>query len=215
MKKLIFITALALTTIVSTSIAQDHFAVGLKAGYTSTQYTTNNLSNPTHPSFNSVRNDARGGYVLGGYARIKLIGNVSFQPEMYFAKKSGLASYSLNNVSQGEQGIDLYSWDIPLLANLTILDLKIVKVYGITGPVLSFVTKNASDVSLQNISSKDDVSKANWGYQLGAGVQAWKLTLDARYEWGLNNVSNGLSNIDFERKGNMLTISLGYRLFGL
>ncbi len=215
MKKSILISALALTLLFSSAIAQDRIALGLKLGYTSTQYTTNNLTKPLSPTFDGVRNDARNGYLIGAYGRIKLFGNVSFQPEMYFAKKSGLAKYTLGNVSLGDQNIDIYTWDIPLLANLTILDLKLAKIYGITGPVVSFVSKNGTNVSLPTISGKDDVTKANWGYQLGAGLQVWKLTLDARYEWGLNNISNGLSNVDFERKGNMLTIGLGYRLFGI
>ncbi len=56
----------------------------------------------------------------------------------------------------------------------------------------------------------------SWGYQLGAGVEVWKFGVDARYEWGLNNVSEGkIKDAEFTRKSNMFTLALTYRIFGL
>jgi hypothetical protein len=212
MKKLL-ITAIILVTAV-TVWSQDHFALGLKGGFTSTQYTTDNLTSPSL-TFSGVAADAKSGYLIGGYARFRLIGNLTFQPELYFAKKSGQTSYTPTTGASYTQDITYYSWDVPLLVNLTLLDLKVARIYGITGPSMSFMTKNSTEDINGN---SDDANKAVWGFQLGGGVEVWRLSLDCRYEWGLSNVSSGysgLNNVDFNRKGNMLTFALGFKLIGL
>lgn len=212
MKKVLIIAAMALGSGL-TATAQEHFQLGLKAGFTSTQYTTDNIkSDIKWPNYQGMKDDAKSGYLIGAYSRIKLIGNVSLQPELYYAKKSGEAKYNTGS-SEGTitQDIDIHTWDVPILVNFNLIDLKVAKLYGLTGPVVSFKAKNGTSLSGYG---KDDVKKATWAYQLGAGLEVWKFNLDARYEWGLSNVSDGLSDVEFERKSNMLTLALSYRLFG-
>jgi hypothetical protein len=211
MKKIVLLTA---AIFVSLGIfAQDRFAFGLKTGFTSTQYTTENVKSSEWPDFSVMKEDAKSGFMAGAYLRFKLLGNVSLQPEVYYAVKKGKTIYALDagEVTTEAQTVDIRSWNIPVLAHFNIIDLKVAKLYGVTGPVLSFVTKDATKIPTYG---SEDVKKANWGYQLGGGLEVWKLSLDARYEWGLNNVSEGFNDISFERKSNMLTFSLGYRLFG-
>jgi len=216
MTKRILISAMAVFAITFMAKAQDSFQVGLKAGLTSTQYTTEDVkfAVPEEPDFNSVTNDAKGGYLLGAYARLKLFGNISFQPELYYAQKSGDVTYSTSDGNLNQE-VKMHTWDIPLLAHIKILDLKVTNIYVLTGPVLSFNAKDASDFPDLTSDVKDDVNKAVWAYQLGAGVEAWRLNFDVRYEWGLSNVSDGISDIEFSRKSDMLTLAVSYRLFGL
>ena len=207
---------LIVTSMTMIAWSQDHIAIGLKIGTTSTQYTTDNLKTPTDVTFQGIKKDAKTGLLFGAYAKIKLIGNLSLQPEMYYAKKSGNVSYDVEGDEIYKQDVTYHTWDIPILANFTLIDLKVAQIYGITGPVMSFVTKNAT--SLPELDVKDDAKKATWGYQLGGGVNVWKFGLDARYEWGLSNMSDGLSGVSdvkFNRKSKMLTISLSYKLFGI
>lgn len=221
MKKTV-ITLLVLSLTIA-SWSQDKFALGLKLGTTSTQYTTDNLD-PLNSglTFNGVKNDAKTGLLFGAFARIKLLGNVSLQPELYYAKKSGKVSYDILNEDISAQNITYRTWDIPILANFNLIDLKVAKVYGLAGPVMSFVAENVTTLpklttDIENV--KDESKKATWGFQLGGGLEVWKLSLDARYEWGLSNMSDGLDSdvtaVGFNRKSKMLTISLGYKLFGL
>jgi hypothetical protein len=214
MKKLI-ITAIILIAAAS-AWSQDHFALGLKGGFTSTHYTTDNLTSPPSVDFSDIAADAKSGYLIGAYARLRLIGNLTFQPELYYAKKSGQTNYTTTAGDNYTQNINYYSWDIPLLVNFNLIDLKVVKLYALTGPSMSFITKNSTAVTGTN--GSDDANKASWGYQLGGGVEVWRLSLDCRYEWGLSNVStgySGLNNVEFDRKGNMLTFALGFKLIGL
>ncbi len=194
MKKIILVIALIIG-IVSTSKAQDKFAIGLKAGFNSTKINLSSI-----PTGTEIKNEAKGGFLFGAYGRLKLIGNLSFQPEIYYTKKQ--TQYTFTEFDQTATfNSDIKSWDVPLLANLTLLDLKVAHVYGLAGPVASFI-------------SKDDLKameNANWTFQAGIGAQVWKLSADVRYEWGMKDIST----VEFGQKTNVLTFSIGYRLFGL
>jgi opacity protein-like surface antigen len=211
MKKTIILAAAILMSL--GTFAQDRFAFGLKTGFTSTQYTTDNIKSSQWPDFSVMKEDAKAGFMAGAFLRFKLLGNVSLQPEVYYAVKKGTTLYALDagEVNTAAQTVDIRSWNIPVLAHFNIIDLNVAKIYGVTGPVISFVTSDATKIPTYG---SEDVKKANWGYQLGGGLEVWKLSLDARYEWGLNNVSEGFNDVSFERKSNMLIFSLGFRLIG-
>lgn len=218
MKKLILILSI-ISGIVLTTNAQSHFQLGLKLGYNSTSFNTDNgssiLSGLEGYNFSKVRDDFRSGYLIGAYSRIGLIGNLSLQPEFYFTKKSGVTDFYLNSggtdVAVSEK-VSYYSWDLPILAHLKVVDLKIFNLYGVAGPVASFKVNDKSMFSsLNNDLSNDKLRSTNWNFQLGAGVEVWKLNLDVRYEWGLNDVSK----TQLERKSNALMFTLGYRFIGL
>lgn len=189
MKK--FLLLFIITGIVATVSAQDHFAVGLKAGFNSTKLNLSDI-----PTGDQIKSEAKSGFLFGAYARLKLIGNLSFQPELYYAKKQ-------TQVTEGgfSSNADIKTWDVPLLAHLQVLDLKVASIYGVAGPVASFITK----------SDLQDLKNANWTFQAGVGAQVWKLSADVRYEWGMTDISKA----DIGAKTNVLTFTIGYKLFGI
>ena len=206
MKKLLLLSALVLTLCV-TSVSAQRIAVGLKAGMVSTQFTTDGIS----PTFKGIKDDAKNSFLVGAYGRLKLFGDLSLQPELYYAQKKGTVVYEMVDGATVGQDISINTWNIPILAHFSLIDLKLLRVYAVTGPAVSFLTSNTE--SLLNHDIKDKTS--SWGYQLGGGLEVWKLGVDARYEWGLNNVSDGFEGMAFDRKSNMFTLSLTYRIFGL
>jgi hypothetical protein len=214
MKKTLLMMAIGFG-IASVAVAQDGdgFQIGAKAGFTSTQYTTDDIKSGdiSAPDWSVAKEDAKGGYLLGGYMRMKLIGNLSLQPEFYYAKKTGTSQYKSTDDQTINQDLTMYTWNIPVLAHLAIIDLNKVNVYGITGPVWTFNANNDNSASF-----KEDMKKGSWAYQLGAGVDLWRWNFDVRYEWGLSNVSDGAKGLDdyqFDKKSDMLTFAVGYRLF--
>ncbi|MBN2742542.1 MAG: PorT family protein [Marinilabiliaceae bacterium] len=209
MKKKMFILAAVAMLASVASLQAQRLAFGLKAGYSSTQFTTDNLSIPT---VSGIKDDAGNGYLVGAFARVKLFGDLSLQPELYYAKKKGEATYTFAAGTETQE-IDINSWNIPLLAHFSLIDLKLLRVYAVTGPVVSILSSNTS--VLLNQSYKESAKSSNWGYQLGGGVEVWKIGVDARYEWGLNNVAEGTDGVTFDRKSNMFTLALTYRIFGL
>lgn len=198
-KKLLFI-AFILTLATYTS-AQDRISIGLKTGFNSTKI---NLSNV--PSGSDIKSEAKGGFLFGAYGKFRLFGNFSIQPELYYAKKTTEMAITEGDVQYPNSDNTFHTWDVPILANLQLLDLKVIKVYGIAGPVASFIANTTTDLP-----EWDEFKSTNWTFQAGGGVEIWRLTADVRYEWGISD----LSKLDIGQKTNVLTFSIGYKLFGI
>ena len=206
MKKLIVITALL--GIIATTNAQDRIAVGLKAGFNSTKVKISDFS--SSENLDDIKNNAKGGFLFGAYGKLRLIGALSFQPEIYYAKKSSEMKVYYEGDPLLTSSNTFHTWDIPLLANLQLLDLSVVKIYGVAGPVASIISKTKTDLPTELESYK----KSNWTFQAGAGVEFWRLTADVRYEWGLSDISD-LADYNIGQKTDVLTFSVGFKLLGL
>ncbi|MCU4176920.1 porin family protein [Carboxylicivirga sp. N1Y90] len=203
MKKVFIL--IALVAFIANTSAQDRIAVGLKAGFNSTSINLSNI-----PTGDEVKNEAKSGFLFGAYGRLRLLGGLSFQPEIYYAKKN--SQYSINNGTTVTGNGTFHTWDIPLLANLQIIDLKVARIYGVAGPVASLMSKTSFDdvIGLE----KSDFKSTNWTLQAGAGVEFWRLTADFRYEWGLTDISD-IANYDIGQKTDVFTFSVGFKLFGI
>nr|WP_321453401.1 porin family protein [uncultured Carboxylicivirga sp.] len=198
MKKLFIIAALI--GVVGTINAQDRIAVGLKAGFNSTKIKLSDV-----PSEIQLKNEAKSGFLIGAYGKLRLTESFSIQPELYYAKKTSELSLIDGASSESIDGT-FHTWDVPILANLQVLDLSVLKIYTIAGPVASFIAKTKTDIP-----EWDDFKSTNWTFQAGAGVEVWRLTADVRYEWGMSDISK----FDIGQKTDVLTFSLGFKLLGL
>jgi len=192
------------TVLVASISAQDHVAIGLKTGFNSTKIKLSDI-----PDGQSIKNEANSGFLFGAYGRIRLVGNLTFQPELYYAKKTTDIKLGIDEFGMEEsisEKITYHTWDIPLLVNVRLLDLKVASVYGIAGPVASFNAKTVTDFP-----EYDGVEKTNWTFQAGAGVEFWRLTADVRYEWGMKDISK----VSIGQKTDVLTFAVGFKLFGI
>ncbi len=194
------------------TIAQDNFALGIKAGYNSSKFRTDNsgeiISGNTTYSYNDVKEEAQGGLMLGAFARMKLVKNLSFQTELLYVKKGGETQF-LGNRNPSIK-TEYYTWEIPWLVHLRLIDLKVLNIYGIGGPVASFVANE--DNKWQSINNYDSFNEnmktAQWSFQAGGGVEFGNLNFDVRYSWGISD-----SSTELERVNNNLTFAVAYKIF--
>jgi hypothetical protein len=213
MKK--YVIMMAFLTVMAFASIAGGFEFGFKTGYSSTIFNTDNgasvFSGSEHYTFRNAKDEFKGGYLFGVYSKVSLIGSLFLQPELYYSKKSGSTDFNTNEGVVNEK-LTYYSWDIPVLAHLQLLDLKVLNVYGLGGLAASFRAGDKSSLSSQFAEhwDGDNLRCTNWKAQLGAGVQVLRFSFDMRYEWGLNDLS--ASGLD--RKSKSLMFSLGYRLFG-
>lgn len=215
-KKILFLSImLAGASMMFNTMAQGNFALGIKAGYNSSKFRTDNASaiieGTENYTFQDAKDEAKGGLLFGAFARIRLVNNLSFQPELLYAKKGG------ETVVQTNQGSITYeqpyhTWDIPLLAHLKLIDLKVLNIYGVAGPMASLTAnedeKWHSQLNVETFSSNR--KDAQWSFQAGGGVEFGSFNLDVRYSWGL-----GEANKSLEQVNNNLTFSLAYKIFDL
>jgi len=193
------------------AFAQLPLSLGVKVGFNSTKMLTE------YTNVNDITNKSKSGFLFGAFARINLP-VIYIQPELYFAKKGGDFQSAMIPQFQNQlftQQTVLNTIDIPVLLGIKLINLKVVNFRVMTGPVISLVT--SKDVSYQvngaiigSVPATTAYKNTIWGIQAGAGIDVLNFSLDVRYEWGLNNISD---NPDMNTKTKILNVSLGLKLF--
>lgn len=196
MKKLILLTA----TFVTCSLAYAQipgFNIGPKVGATFSKFTTDQ---------DQITEELKSTFHFGAFARIGK--KVYLQPELVVMNRSGLLKTDL--IDGSSNSIKITSIDLPVLLGVKVIDLKATNIRVMAGPVASLtLNKEISIENWENTINRDDFRNANWGIQFGAGADLLFLTLDLRYEIGMNDVSK----LDgFDLKNNMFIISLGWKI---
>lgn len=135
----------------------------------------------------------------------------SIVPEIYFARKGGILKD--NPLTDGKSTVKLYSIEMPLLARV-----HCDKLYLNAGPYIGYMlggrikTEGSGSAAEKSIkltfgNSSNDFRRWDFGVLAGAGYNFTTrkkiLTLDARYGYGLTNISK-----DVQRYNRRLNISL-------
>ncbi|MGF7037144.1 porin family protein [Mucilaginibacter lappiensis] len=200
MKKTIILTLSICLFTIGMASAQiiPSFAFGVKGG----------LNYAAFPSNGIFNNSNRAGYLAGVWARVGGLG-FNFQPELYLTSKN----INVSAPNEPENKAKFTSIDVPLLLGGKIGALGLGgRFYG--GPVFSFaVNKDQSLSSAASDATKLDYKSANYGFQVGAGVDISSLSIDLRYEGGLNKIAYGDGNS--HTRVNVFSLALAYKLFSL
>ena len=197
MKKILAITLLMLSAIL-TEAQVPGFNIGPKIGY-------NTRKLPTDKS--DIKSSADGAIQFGLFARIGK--KLYLQPEVNYVVKGGtIYKNGSTNVK-----IKLNSITVPLLVGYKLVDFKAFNIRLMGGPTASFIiNKNVPVGQLQSnfpVKSKNDIKDAIWSLQVGGGVDVLNVTVDVRYEIGINNIYQGTE--DFKMRNNLLNISAGWK----
>ena len=180
MKKLIFITALAVFGFYYSN-AQE-VAFGIKGGVNFATFNGDDSS------------EAKGmtGYHIGGVVNIGVTERFSIQPELLYSAQ-GADSYL------GDFRLDYIN--IPVLAKFMVVDGLSVE----AGPQIGFLTSS----KLESEDIKDLVKKTDFSALLGLGYMLdGGLNFAARYNFGLSNISDNDLNLDL--KNGIFQLSVGY-----
>ena len=197
---LLIILLIAFATAVD---AQGAFNIGPKVGYNSYKL-SNNLD--------SVQASIKNSFQVGAFIRIGK--KVYFQPEANYQVSRSTLSKSLRNRVQS-QDVTVTSIKVPVLLGAKIINAKAFNLRFMVGPAVTFILDKKLNPStmgeLWPIHSVDDIKNSIWSVQMGAGMDILFLTLDVRYEMGIDNAYNGSSNLLM--KNNLFNVSVGIKLF--
>ncbi|MEY4383698.1 MAG: hypothetical protein RI995_1240 [Bacteroidota bacterium] len=169
-------------------------------------------------SFNNIINESlttQQGYVLG--ASLRLCKSLFIQPEVLFSQKGG----QIKGVGSAIMGqvfdMSYTTLDIPVLVGY-----KMGRFYVLGGPLFSNqVSQNAAlDQAITSVYSSykagDGLAKSTMAYQVGAGLSLLGLTLDVRYEAGLQNIINTSSLPSYlgalSQKPSLFQATLGFKI---
>jgi hypothetical protein len=117
--------------------------------------------------------------------KIPLVG-LGIQPELLYS------------VNKGEDNSIGY-FHVPVNLRWQPLPIPIVKPIILVGPYFGYA------VNFKGF-NKDNINRFDWGIGLGGGIEIWKLQIEGRYNWGLQDI--GINGLDL--KNNVLTLSVIY-----
>jgi hypothetical protein len=213
MKKFIL---LFVVLIFSAGVTFGQFNFGLKIGYNASKLST---------SLDSITSSFNSGMHFGAFFRFGIGKKVYIQPEAYYTLQGGLFKNDVaNTVNNWEQKVTVGTLDIPVLIGFKLINAKIVNWRIMAGPMVSFVVNSKiKDVSLTGPITSSDITKLNWYVQVGTGVDLWFLSLDIRYQVGLNQMIKSAQYEDsngnptgaeylLNAKNNMWVVSLGFKI---
>jgi len=205
MKK--FILVLAALTFSIAAYSQG-FEIGIKGGVNIT------AADVMTKASNDVKITNKNTYNGGVYGRlkIKLIG-IFVQPELVYNTRGYNFDITANgktyNIKQ-----QAYYIDVPVLVGLKMF--KFLRVYA--GPNFQYLLKNEI-TGIDDIVDfkKTDMKKANTGVQIGLGLDLSKFRVDLKYDFNPTDMGSPFSyqNQAQSIKTSMVTIQLGYKLFGI
>jgi len=164
------------------------------------------------PQIGIFNNSNQAGYVGGLWARFGALG-FNFQPEVYLTGKDVNVSYTDNSQVYTNK-VRFTSLDVPLLFGGK------VGAFGLggrfyTGPVVSFaINKDQTLSDAAHDAGTLDFKNQNYAWQFGAGLDIKQLSIDLRYEAGLDKVAYG-PEADSHTRINLFNLTLAYKIFSL
>lgn len=202
MKKTILLSCLFIATTVAAFAQLPSFTFGIKGGL-----------NVSKLNADFAREENRLGYQVGAFARIGGLG-LYVQPEAYVGSKGSKfiqVTQDNNTTVEADGKVNFTTLDIPLLLG-TKIGPKNFNVRFMAGPVVSFVLNEETTFNQAYNQATDfqNYKDQTWAGQVGAGVDVGNLTIDARYEVGLSNISR---SDKYDQRANLWHLSLGYKLF--
>ncbi len=177
------------------------FHLGPKIGYNTSRLSTD---------FDDIKEDVKHNFQIGAFARFGK--KLYLQPEVYYATSGG--SLKLEGTSIEEE-IKLKNIVVPALVGFHLINAKVINLRIFAGPVANFIIDKSveADDLVTDPLQDSNFKNVSWGLDVGAGVDVFFLTLDLRYELGLNNLYiPDAGDSEQKMKSNLFVVSLGFKI---
>jgi hypothetical protein len=174
------------------------FSFGPKIGYTTSKLSTD---------FDSIKESAKNNFQFGVFFRFGK--KLYLQPEIYYATSGGTLKIEGTEL---KETIKMKNLSIPVLVGFKLINAKVINLRIMAGPVANFILDKTVEFSdlIHDPLQDSDFKNVAWGMDVGAGVDVFFLTLDVRYEIGLNNIYTGSDSQMI--KSNVFIVSLGFKI---
>ncbi len=182
--------------------AQGFFSLGPKVGYNSYELSSNK---------DSVQASIKNSFQIGAFMRIG--SKFYIQPEANYQVSESTLNQSFGTVVTSQK-VTIKSLKVPAIIGFKLINKGAFNFRVMAGPAVTFVLDKQLDPQQMGefwpIQSANDLKNSIWSVQMGAGMDILFMTLDVRYEIGIENTYNGGS--EFKMKNNLFNVSLGLKL---
>jgi hypothetical protein len=197
MKKLILLFIIALF---ATELTYGQFALGIKLGYNASKLSSD---------LDSIKSSFNSGFHVGVFSR--------FGKRLYIAPELQYTlSGSTLSTNDWKQKVTVGSVDVPVLVGFKIIHSDFLTWRIELGPQASFVVNSKiKDInSVAGPINDASLNSVNWYVLAGTGIDILFLKLDVRYQYGLNQLIEDAGSYQLDTKGQMIVVSLGWKIFG-
>jgi len=199
MKKIILILIIISAGIAAE--AQGIFSIGPKVGYNSYNLTDN---------IDSIQSSIKNSFQVGAFVRLGR--KFYIQPEANYQIDESTLSQQVGSTVMN-QDVTIKSLKVPVIFGYKLINKGPFNLRLLAGPAVTFALNKQLDPEnmgeLWPIKSVDDLKNSTWSIQMGGGIDVFFMTLDVRYEVGVDNIYNGSSSL--EMKNNIFNVSLGVK----
>ena len=144
--------------------------------------------------------DNKFGYQIGGFARIKLLSFYA-QPELLV---TGSSVGVKRSIDAKDITLSFTKLDAPIMFGYSFFSLR-----AQLGPTFSLLLNAAHKGEKQ---LEKCYQKISLGYQLGVGIDIWKLMLDLKYEGNLSRFGQKIVGVDTDHRLRQFIFSIGFKV---
>ena len=166
-----------------------------------------------------ITSELKNNFQFGVFVRIGT--KIYVQPELNYVTLGSIYKTPEGSVMPAfEQEVKLKTIQVPILVGAKLINLKLFNFRVFGGPTASFVTKTKINNKLASAVEpiKDaDLEDIIWSVQVGAGIDIAKITLDIRYNFGINKVIENINipgiadPVEFSSKTSGFNVTLGFK----
>jgi hypothetical protein len=151
-----------------------------------------------------------GSFLAGAFVRVN-IKRFYIQPEVYYINKVANFQYHFSDDSlnyDAERKVKTGNVNVNALLGVKLLKLtSLFNIRAFVGPTTSMiVARSAYNDGVK--SNNPNLAKSSFNVMAGIGVDLGNLTIDARYEKGLTDISNGPENLTIDS----VLLTLGFKI---
>jgi hypothetical protein len=157
-----------------------------------------------------IKESARNNFQVGAFMRFGK--KLYLQPEIFYATSGGTLKLESSGL---EENIKMKNLCVPVLIGFKLIDAKVFNLRVMAGPSANFIIDKEVeyDDPIQYPLQDSNFKNVAWGMDAGAGVVILFLSLDLRYEFGLNNIYIPSDGGESQKiSSNVFIVSLGFKL---
>lgn len=207
-KRIILVSLAALFTTVAYC---DFFEFGPRIGFSSSKVKIDEsiLHNGQNILYETA--DSKLGFHIGAYSRIS-ISKLFVQPELLFTSSGGTISIQSGTAPKEIQELNYNKIDIPIMAGMKLTDFFRLQ----AGPTFSLLLNNDEGALNALTDAKQNYQNSQVGFQIGAGLDLGKLSIDLKYEGSLSKLGSSLEigdqSFDTDMRNNLLMVMIGINI---
>ena len=194
-----------------------------RAVYESTDWNQffNDVSNVNSTnSYTDVIDNSQMGYAGGVFLRFNGKGKGFLHSEAMFSfNNTGMTSQDAVTGEDVTLSTESSVFNVPIYLGRNFINTPVFKLRVMTGPSLEWninttTTGHREGVDISGVENDVTYNDFNWYWGIGAGVELFMFSLDARYRFDIKGMtgSTELQN-SFNQQTNMVEFTLGFKLF--